>query len=78
VRPPTFSAAGDPRSPDIDKMRPKPIEPERPFAQMMVRVGRRRRKPLSAETTLSNQLAGHRWMPRRTLLRVPSGMVLIR
>jgi hypothetical protein len=50
VRLPTFSAAGDPRSPDIDKMRPKPVEPERPFAHMMVGVGRRRPKPLSAET----------------------------
>ena len=63
-----FRRRAIPDPPDIDKMRPKPVEPERPFAHMMVRVGRRRPKPLSAETTLSNQLAGHRWLPCRYIV----------
>jgi len=64
LRPPNFSAAGNPRSTEHRQDGPKPVEPERPSRTWwcgLVAEGQNRR---SAETTLSNQLAGHRWMPR--------------
>jgi hypothetical protein len=45
LRPPNFSAAGNPRSTEHRQDGRKQVEPERLFAHMVVRVGRRRPKP---------------------------------
>jgi hypothetical protein len=45
LRPPNFSAAGNPRSTEHRQDGPTPVEPERPVAHMVVRVGRRRPRP---------------------------------
>ncbi|MDF2761120.1 MAG: hypothetical protein K0S99_3755 [Thermomicrobiales bacterium] len=49
LRPPNFSAAGNPRSTEHRQDGPIPVEPERPVAHMVVRVGRRRPNRRSAE-----------------------------
>jgi hypothetical protein len=64
LRPPNFSAAGihDPRSIDrMDLHQSNRSGPSRTWWCGLVAEDQDRR---STETTLSNQLAGHRWMPR--------------
>jgi hypothetical protein len=65
LRPPNFSAAGNPTIHGTSTQDgPIPVEPERPVAHMVVRVGRRRPKPTLCGNHASNQQAGDRWMPR--------------